>query len=240
LAQIGEFSFILAELGRMLDLLPGEGYSLVIAGALLSITLNPLLFRTIEPIEEWVRGRSSLARYTEWRAGSLAKLPAGENPVMRGHAVICGYGRVGSVVAEALTRRRFPYVVIEQNRRVVERLRANGDVALNGDASNEMLLERVNLAQARILIVALPDPPSTRLIVDYARRVNPKLDIVVRTHSRSEREHLYEKGTREVVIGELELALEMARHALHRFGLSSTEILAITQSLRLRQDDGPR
>ena len=235
LGQIGEFSFILAAIGRGLGILPAEGYALILVGALLSITLNPLIFRAIDPIESWLRARPEIAGRLAWRKpGDLARLPRdGEEVMPRGHAIICGFGRVGSVVGESLSRRGFRYVVIELSRRRVEALRAQGVSALYGDASNPRILDAANLSGARILVVALPDPAATRQIVEHARRIAPRLGIVARSHSAAERQYLYAAGAREVVVGETELALEMTRHALHRFGVSSTEILALLQSLRL-------
>lgn len=235
LAQIGEFSFILAGLGRQLGILPGEGYNLIIAGALLSIALNPLLFRIIEPLETWLRRRPKLSAFYERRAGALAKLPSGTaDEDLRGHAVICGYGRAGSVIGQALERRGFRYVVIEQNRQLVEQLRKQGVPALWGDASNAVLLERLNLDRAQILLVAIPDPPATRQIVDNVRRIAPRLDIIVRTHSEQERAYLRDRQVSEALLGERELAIEMAGYALRRFGVSAMETMAIMQGLRGR------
>ncbi|MDP9351377.1 MAG: cation:proton antiporter, partial [Chloroflexota bacterium] len=142
LAQIGEFSFILAELGRSLELLPEEGHNLILAGALLSITLNPLLFLAIDPIERWLRGRSGLSTLLGRRDGSVP-VPAGGTGGhgLREHAIVCGYGRVGGIIGEALARHGFPYVVIEQDQRRVERLREREIPALWGDASNRTVLE---------------------------------------------------------------------------------------------------
>jgi CPA2 family monovalent cation:H+ antiporter-2 len=236
LAQIGEFSFILAEMARSLGMLPIEGYYLLIAAAILSITLNPVMFRAIGPLDAWLRSRAKLARYLVWRNGAMARMPAHKQAEeLRGHAVICGFGRVGSVVGEALQRRGFTFVVIDQKRRLVEKLRDEGIMALYGDASNAILLDRVNLPQARTLVVAISDPPTTRQIIEYARRINPRLDIVSRTNSRSERNYLLAHGVTELVIGETELALEMTRHTLQRFGVSSLEIAAMLQRIRLQE-----
>ncbi|MBX5491074.1 MAG: cation:proton antiporter [Chloroflexi bacterium] len=237
LAQIGEFSFILAALGLQLALLPREGYDLIISGALFSIVLNPLLFNAIEPVEAWLRQQPWLAAFLDRRAGKLAKLPPdADEQQLRGHAVICGYGRVGSVIGQALERRGFRYVVVEQNRQLVEHLRQRGILALWGDASNSVLLERLNLPRARILLVAIPDPAATRQIVDYARQTAPRLDIIARTHSEQEWTYL-QRHVREALLGERELAIEMAGYALRRFGVSAMETLAIMQGLR-RQGRG--
>lgn len=232
-SQIGEFSFVVAELGRASHLLPEDGYGLIIAGALLSITLHPLMFRALGFCEAWLSRWPGLWTLASRRAGALAPLSektAGSQ--LRGHAVLCGYGRVGSLIARALERRGFTFVVIEQDRQVVEELRQRGVAALWGDAANPLLLERVYLAHARLLIIAIPDPLATRQIVDHARRINPQLSIIARTHSHSEWHALREKGVDEVVLAEQELALEMARYALRRFGVSSVEVQALLAGLR--------
>lgn len=230
-AQIGEFSFILAGLGRALGALPEDGYNLVIAAALLSIALTPLTFRAAEALAGPLGQSTLLARLLHWRVGDLAHLPDSGSE-LRGHAVLCGHGRVGGVIAQALARRRFRYVVIEQDRTKVEELRRMGVQALYGDASNPALLDHAGLPRARILLVAVPDAASVRLIVDHAHRVNPGVDIVARTHSETEWTYLQDGRVGEAVLGERELAIEMARHALQRFGVSAAETLAITQGLR--------
>jgi len=123
LAQVGEFSFILATAGAALGLLPVEAYQLVVAGALLSITLNPFLFALIDPIDAALKARSALRRRLERGGGALAR-PAPEHEPMSGHAIICGWERVGRTVARALEGRGFRYVVIEEDRRTVEAPRA--------------------------------------------------------------------------------------------------------------------
>ena len=233
LAQIGEFSFILAELGRRLELLPAEGQSLILVAALVSITLNPLVFRAVDPLERWLRRRPRLAALLQRRTGPLSRPPK-DNHVerLRGHAVVCGYGRVGQIVAHALDRRGFTSAVIEENRRRVEELRKRGIVALYGDAANPVFLEHANVAQARVVVIAIADPPVVRHIVEQARRLNPRVSIVARTHSEEEWTHLRENGVDQAVLGERELAAEMARYTLHRFGISGHELQAIVQGLR--------
>jgi CPA2 family monovalent cation:H+ antiporter-2 len=129
LAQIGEFSFILAGLGTSLRLLPPEGQSLILAGALISIALNPVVFYTIEPVQAWIRSRSKLARTLEQRDDPLAVLPMSiEQSRLTGHVVLVGYGRVGRRIGRALTAQRISFVVAEANREIVEKLRAGPKV----------------------------------------------------------------------------------------------------------------
>ena len=125
LAQIGEFSFILGTVGLTLGLLPTEGFQLIVAGSLLSIALNPFLFRVVDPLDRRLRALPVLTRWLERQAGALAVLEATEDETpLRGHAILCGYGRVGRLIGPALDRRGFRYVVITLQRREVEQLRA--------------------------------------------------------------------------------------------------------------------
>jgi monovalent cation:H+ antiporter-2, CPA2 family len=158
LAQIGEFSFILAALGVSLGLLPTEGQSLILAGALISITFNPLVFAAIEPIQRWVRSKSNVTGALERRDDPLAELPAtADVETLTGHVVLVGYGRVGTRIAQAMSERGIPYVVAEQNRESVERLRERGVHAVSGDASEPEVLIQAHVARASLLAIATPD-----------------------------------------------------------------------------------
>jgi CPA2 family monovalent cation:H+ antiporter-2 len=217
LAQIGEFSFILADLGVGLGLLPDQGRDLLLAGALLSIALNPFVFNAVEPLQEWIRRRTPLARRLERRDDPLAELPTTvDERLLTGHVVLVGYGRVGQRVGEALHRRGVPIVVAEQNREIVERLRAQGVPAVSGDASEPAVIVQAHIARARMLVVATPDAFTARAIVELARTINPKVETVVRTHSDDEAELLAREHADRVFMGEHELALGMTRHVLER------------------------
>jgi monovalent cation:H+ antiporter-2, CPA2 family len=157
LAQIGEFSFILAGLGVALGLLPREAQGLIVAGALLSITLNPFVFRTVAPIERWVRARRGLADALERPAGAITELPAQVDEArLHDHAVLIGYGRVGAPVAEELGQHGVPYVIVEQSRERAERLRARGLPVIYGDATRPDVLAGAHLERARLVVVAAP------------------------------------------------------------------------------------
>jgi CPA2 family monovalent cation:H+ antiporter-2 len=235
LAQIGEFSFILGTLGLSLGLLPADGFQLIVAGALLSITLNPFLFRVIEPAEARLRRSATLQRLTRRRAGDLARLGHASAAGLQQHAVIAGYGRVGRLLTPALERRGFRYVVISQGRDEVDALRARGVLAVFGDATNPEVLELAHVERARVLVIAAAESQETRLIVEQARGIKPDLDIVVRTHSDTEAARLRLEGPRvQPVHAERELAVQMARYTLRRFGVSAIEAEAIAQGLRDR------
>jgi CPA2 family monovalent cation:H+ antiporter-2 len=216
-AQIGEFSFILAGLGVSLGLLSAEGQSLILAGALISITLNPLVFAAIQPVQQWARGRSTLARTLERSDDPLAELPATVDvETLTGHVVLVGYGRVGTRIAEAMDERRIPYVVAEQNRESVERLRRRNIHAVLGDASEAAVLIQAHVARASLLVIATPDTLKSRKMVEIARTLNPRIETLLRTHSDEEAALLRQENLGTVFMGEHELALAMAREVLSR------------------------
>jgi CPA2 family monovalent cation:H+ antiporter-2 len=218
LAQIGEFSFILAGLGLSLGLLPAEGMSLVLAGALISIALNPFVFAGIAPFQRWILARSALARRLEQREDPYAELPVTtENKYLQRQVVLVGYGRVGRRIAQVLEARGIPYVVAEQNRELVEDLRKQGVIAVSGNATDPAVLIQAHIADAAMLVVATPDPLNVRQMVDTARALNPGIEIVLRTHSEDESQLLRKDGVGTVFFGEEELAKGMTRHVLERF-----------------------
>ena len=215
LAQIGEFSFILVGLGVSLKLLPPEGQSLILAGALISIALNPLVFTAIEPLQRWLRQHSALARQLEARDDPLTELPAGtESKYLARQVVIVGYGRVGQHIAAALSQAGVPYVVADQNRERVEALRAEGCAAVLGDASDPVVLVQAHIARAHMLVIAVPDTVGVRRMIEVAHTLNPGIQIVVRSHSEEQADRLRQDGAAQVFVGERELALAMVRHVL--------------------------
>ena len=217
LAQIGEFSFILASLGVTLELLPTEGQSLILAGALISIALNPLVFQVLEPAQARIRSRSNLARALERSDDPLAELPMTvDQNRLTGHIVLVGYGRVGRRIGEALIERDVPIVVAEQNREVVELLRERGIPAVSGDASEPAVLIQAHIARAQMLVIATPDTFGARKMIEIARTLKPDVETIVRTHSDVEAALLRNEKAGKVFIGEHELALGMTRHVLER------------------------
>lgn len=218
LAQIGEFSFILAGLGLSLGILPADGMSLVLAGALISIALNPVLFAAVEPVRRWILQRSDLARRLEQRTDPYAELPVStDDKYLQGQVVLVGYGRVGKRIAGALDAHGIPNVVAEQNRELVEDLRKKGMAAVSGNAADPAVLIQAHIAEAAMLVVATPDPLSLRQMANTARALNPAIEIVLRTHSEEESVMLRRDGVGAIFFGEEELAKGMTRHVLKRF-----------------------
>jgi CPA2 family monovalent cation:H+ antiporter-2 len=237
LAQVGEFSFILAELGGSLNLLPAEGRSLILGTAILSIAINPFIFRLADLSERWLRTHPGIASRLDMSSRHVAASASELDVPRRGHAVLCGFGRVGKLIGDVLDRRGFTYVVIDQDRREVEELRRRGVAALYGDASNPLLLEHANIAHASVLVVAISDPPASRYIVEQARRLSERVRIVVRTTSEAERAYLVGRHVDDAVLADREVAAEMARYTLQRLGVVGPELQLLVQGLRHRATD---
>ncbi len=217
LAQIGEFSFILAGIGVSLKLLSTQGQNLILAGALISITLNSIVFKAIEPIQVWIRSRSKLANLLERNDDPLAELPITfDSEHLTGHVVLVGYGRVGKRIGQALIQAGVKYVIAEQNREIVESLREKGLPAVSGDAGEAAVLIQAHIARAHTLVIATPDTFQVRQMIEIARTLNPNIETIVRTHSEEETELLQKERAGKIFMGEHELAASMSHYIIAR------------------------
>lgn len=217
LAQIGEFSFILAAMGISLGLLPVEGQNLVLAGAILSIALNPLLFKAVEPLQAWLRSKSELARKLERSSDPLAELPMSvQHERLTGQVVLVGYGRVGRMIADALAERGIHFVVAEQNRELVDQLRKRDIAAVAGNAAEPSVLIQAHIANASLLVIATPDTFHVRAMIETARALNPSIKTLVRTHSEQDAQLLRQESLGKVFLGEQELASSMTAHIVEQ------------------------
>ena len=214
LAQIGEFSFILSSTAVARGLMPAQGRSLVLAAALISILVQPLVFRAMDRVGAAADRLRFLRR---WSAARRKPAKGDGAEVLAGHAILIGYGRVGGVIGTALRNQQIPYVVIEQDLRFAELLRREGIPVIYGDAAWPEVLDAAKLERARLLVIAIPDRRATRRIIARARHINPAIDIVVRTHTGAEADWLAGQSIGRVVMGELHTAREMADYALERF-----------------------
>ncbi len=224
LAQVGEFSFILAGLATELDLFPSEATSLVLAAALISITLNPFLFAAVEPLERRLLRVPRLIAVVERHRGGEEE--DAETIRLRRHAVICGYGATGSSLARSLSGRGLPFVVIENDPYIFERAREAGVPAVFGDASRPDVLEQAGVAEARLCALTFASPSDGLRTAQAVRQLNPRIDIVARSAGDGVA-LLRRAGASEVVDPEFEASLEFVRHVLHRFGIDGREIGAI-------------
>ncbi|PCK88833.1 Kef family K(+) transporter [Rhizobium sophoriradicis] len=214
LGQIGEFSFILAALGVDLGLLPEEGRDLILAGAIISIILNPLLFflcDRMRPLLEGARHEESQAERAIAAAEETA--PAEDDEVhpsgLHGHAVVVGYGRVGRIVGQNLKSAGTPFLVIEDSDKRVGELQAQGIEAFMGNAAATETLDLANLPAARSIAIAIPNAFEACRIAEQARSANPSILIVARAHSDAEVDALKQYGADTVIMGEREIALGM-------------------------------
>jgi CPA2 family monovalent cation:H+ antiporter-2 len=219
LAQIGEFSFILLALGKSLGLLPAEGGDIILAAAIISIAVNPILFHGVEPLRRLGERLSQRGWFVERKGDVLAQLPVEVEPErLSGHVVLIGYGRVGKRIADALRANGRTFVVAEQNREMVEQLRREGTLAVSGDAGEAAVLIQAHVARASMLVIATPDSARARTMLDIARRLNPRIETIARTHSDEEAELLRRDRADAVFMGEHELAISMIARALKPSG----------------------
>ena len=215
LAQIGEFSFILLALGKSLGLLPAEAGDLILAAAIISISVNPILFHAVEPLRKLGERLSQRGWFVERKGDALAQLPTEVEPErLAGHVVLIGYGRVGKRIADALRANGKTFVVAEQNRELVEELRREGALSVSGDAGEAAVLIQAHVARASMLVIATPDSARARKMLDIARRLNPKIEIIARTHSDEEADLLRKDRADAVFMGEHELATSMIARVL--------------------------
>ncbi len=232
LAPSAELSFVVARDGVAAGALTAEQFSLILAATVATIPLTPPLMRLGTTAQRLLEPLAPRAVAVSDPAPAPARL--------RNHVVIVGGGRVGGLIAAVLRRRGQGYVIIEEDRRTAERLRAAGEPVIYGNAAHPSVLAQAALPYARTLVVAVPDPVDARRIVTEARAQNPRLDIVVRAHSPTDAADFLRLGATEAVIAERELALELTRHTLHRIGLSTLEIQAILQRLRFGEEPPTR
>ncbi len=236
LIQIGEFSFIIAMMGFDLGLLSERIYSLTIAAAIITMLLTPFAMSLNSYIYRRLSQKAWFARQMASRAEPELQVRSLE---LSRHAVICGYGDVGSRIAQVLEKQKFSYLIIDLDPTVISTLRAQGIPCIYGDASNPEILAHASLDRARVLVCTIPDYVAAELTARNALRINPKLDIVARVHRDRDVELLKGAGVTELVLPFFEGSLEMIRHTLHRFGMSSMEIQYILNTLRQSQVGKP-
>lgn len=228
LAQIGEFSFILATLAVALKILPAEAMNALVAGSILSITLNPILYQGIEPAMRWLEARKLLRP----EAPAPAAIPF-QNDGTRDHAVVIGYGPVGRTVSRILTENGIEPVIIEMNIETVQRLSAEGRQAIYGDAAKIEILRHAQLEAAAGLIIS-SSTAEAATIIQAARELNPRLRILTRASYLTESEALRSAGANAIFSNEGEVALSMADFLMTQLGATDEQI--DRERARVRRD----
>ncbi|WP_043969975.1 cation:proton antiporter [Acinetobacter sp. NBRC 110496] len=221
LAQIGEFSFILATLGLSLSLLTPDAQNLILAGALFSITLNSFVFSAIEPAQRWIRERSHLARLLERSGDPLAMLPDEvDQAYLRDQVVIIGYGGVGRRISENLMQQNIKVVIAEENREIVEKLRAEGIAAVSGEATEPNVLIQAHIQHARLLVISPMDILDIHRIVDISKQLNPEIQVLICAETKEEAAVIREENIGEVFYAKEEMAKNMSHHILNQIELA--------------------
>jgi K+:H+ antiporter len=233
-AQIGEFSFILAGLGVSLAVLPEPGRDLILAGAIISILLNPLAYFVMDRLMPHPEPAKPEAAKPETAAKPATAAPPPAEPpsrepipvtILTNHVVLVGYGRVGSVVGPTIREAKLPLLVIENDGDLIAPLRADGIETITGNAADPELVRAMNLPAARCLVVAIADAFEAGQVVEQARAINGALRIIARAHSDEEVEHLRKHGATTVIMGEHLIAHAMIADA-RAAGLFAAEAVA--------------
>jgi CPA2 family monovalent cation:H+ antiporter-2 len=224
LSQIGEFSFILAALGREIGVLPADAMPAIVAVAIVSIVINPPLYRALHRLERWAVERPRL-----WRLlNALARQPAGAPGAAAGapathRAVVIGYGPTGRTLARLLSDNGVHPTVVELNMETVRRLRDEGVGAVYGDASHRDVLKAAGVHESRVLIVTA-DVPNIKEVIRLAKDINPRLRVLARTTHLRDVDDLHASGANEVFSGEGEVALALTEAILQRLGATPEQM----------------
>lgn len=241
LAQIGEFSFILGEMARSLGFLSEAGTSVLVSCAILSITVNPLLFRLIGPLERWFKTSTLTSGFlSRWSKDAaltrLAEPETVESPYSR--AVVIGYGPVGQTLTRILREFRIDPIIVDLNVDTVRRLRAEGARAIYGDASSSDVLQAAGIHGAEFLLLTLTEAAARHPVIAAAKALKPNLKIIVRARYIGERESLVEAGITAAAYEEIEVAVALAETLLKLIGLNESTVrersLAIRNELSLQ------
>ena len=234
LNQIGEFSFVLALVGLDMGLISEQRYSLLLGTIAISLMLTPLWINLAPKVVDWLYELPMLKGYLK-QAEEPKLLSVPDD--LRDHVIVAGYGRVGQVLVNVLLSRGYPVLVIENSETAVQGLRNRHAPLVQipfvyGDADSELVLEKTCLESAKALAITLPDPASTRLVLQRALAKAPGLDVIARSHTNEEIDVLTQLGAREVVQPEFEAALELGSHLLNTLGEKSIEIQSVLDWIR--------
>lgn len=228
LSQIGEFSFILGQAGLSLGLLHQDQYSLILAGSLVSITLNPLMYRTIEPTTNFLKKFPVIWKLMDRHRVSPTVVAKHRS----NHVVVIGYGRVGRHIVNVLSELNVRCLVVEGDAGRVEELDAKGVSTLYGDAANSEVLDHAGLEDARLLVITIPEDAATEIIVAAAKKMSSALPIIARASTASGIKRLVGLGAQQVVHPELEGGLQIVRRTLLQLGFSLNKVQEYADAVR--------
>lgn len=229
LAQIGEFSFVLAVAGKASGLISEEFYQIFLSSSVVTMIITPFMLNAGPSVSEWISARPVLKK---WSRG--IKLPEGDGHPRRrhDHVIIIGFGLNGRNLAKVLREAEIPYIVLEMNSDTVREMRKKGEPIHYGDGTSREILHRMGVERARLLVIAISDPISTRRIVSIARHANPNMYIIVRTRYLVEVDDLKQLGADEVIPEEFETSVEIFSRVLHRYNFPRNVILDMAEKIR--------
>ncbi len=228
ISQIGEFSFLLSKIGVEHGLLTGDTYQLFLSVCVLTMAATPFIMVLSPRIADIVL---RLPLPGKLKSG-LKPLPETNGDYRKDHLIIIGFGVNGRNVARTARAGSIPYVIIEMNPKTVRDEKSKGEIIYYGDATQESVLQHVNIKEARIVVVAINDPSATRRITEIIRRITPKVYIIVRTRYLMEMEHLYNLGANEVIPEEFETSVEIFTRVLKKYLIPKDEIEKLTAEIR--------
>jgi len=229
LAQIGEFSFVLAVAGKSAGLINENLYQLFLSASVLTMVLTPFILRVAPDISAWMSSKKLLERLDRMkRRTEKESFP----PRREGHVIIIGFGLNGRNLAEVLKEASLPYLVLEINNQTVIEMKKRGEPIFYGDGTSPEILHKLGIATARMLVVAISDPASTRRIVQVARKESPRLYIIVRTRYTAEVEDLLKLGANEVIPEEFETSIEIFARVLHHYRIPKNLLLEQIEKIR--------
>jgi len=229
LAQIGEFSFVLAIAGKEAGLITEDFYQIFLSSTVVTMILTPFILKGAPLLSGWVASRHVMKRLTQMKKGSER---AGHPAKRQGHVIIIGFGLNGMNLARVLAETEIPYVVLEMNPDTVQKMKKKGEPIYYGDATSLEILHNLSINKAKLLVIAISDPASTRRIVSIARHENPGIFIVVRTRYLVEVEELKALGANEVIPEEFETSIEIFSRVLHQYNFPGNIILDMAEKIR--------
>src|SRR4030043_539327 len=229
LAQIGEFSFVLAVAGKASGLITEDLYQIFLSSSVVTMILTPFILNAAPSVSEWIADRPLFKKLSRGR-----KILEGEGmPRKRhDHVIIIGFGLNGRNLAKVLREAEIPYMVLEMNSQTVREMRKKGEPIYYGDGTSKEILHKMSLDKARLLVIAISDPVSTRRIVSIAKQENPNIHIIVRTRYLIEVDDLKQLGADEVVPEEFETSIEIFARVLHRYSFQRNVILDMVEKIR--------
>ena len=230
LAQIGEFSFVLASEGQNMGIVSREVYLLILGTTAVTLVVTPFLLGAVPQLFDWVQEQRGENLGGNSLPSELVASPA--LPLLREHVVICGYGKTGQNLVRILQERQYPVVVIDHSEAATQKLRDGNIPYIYGNAASLHILEKAGVDQAKSMVVLLPDAMSMRMTLKRSLDLNPELDVVVRSRHDRDIEMLYQLGATEVVQPQFEASLEVASHLLTSIGVSRPVIWQEMEQIR--------